>query len=39
MKNTGKWNDSEFALDVDAAYVQGPSPRSKTLLALIILFV
>lgn len=39
MKNTGQWNDSEFALDVDAAYVQGPSPRAKSLLILICLMV
>jgi len=39
MKNTGRWNDSEFALDVDAAFVQGPSPRSKTLFALIAIFI
>ncbi len=34
----GRWNDADFALDVDAAYIQGVTPRSKTLLFLIVLF-
>lgn len=32
------WSDADFAPEVDAASVQGPSPYSKTMLLLIILF-
>ncbi len=32
------WSDAEYALEVDAATVQGPSPYSKTMLLLILLF-
>jgi adhesin transport system membrane fusion protein len=37
-KKQGRWNDADFALDVDAAYIQGVTPRSKMLLFLIVLF-
>ncbi len=32
------WSDADYALEVDAATVQGPSPYSKTMLLLILLF-
>ncbi len=32
------WGDADYAADIDAAYVQGPSPYSLTMLMLILLF-
>ncbi|MCP3670186.1 MAG: HlyD family type I secretion periplasmic adaptor subunit [Gammaproteobacteria bacterium] len=32
------WSDADYALEVDAASVQGPSPYSKIMLILILLF-
>jgi len=32
------WSDADYATEVDAAAVQGPSPYSKTMLLLILLF-
>jgi adhesin transport system membrane fusion protein len=32
------WSDADYAQEVDAAYVQGPSPYSLTMLLLIVVF-
>lgn len=32
------WSDADYAADVDAAYVQGPTPYSLTMLILILIF-
>ncbi|MES9964974.1 MAG: HlyD family type I secretion periplasmic adaptor subunit [Candidatus Sedimenticola sp. 20ELBAFRAG] len=38
MVSKGSWSDADFAPDVDAAFVQGATPRSKLLLFLVLLF-
>jgi len=32
------WSDADFATDINAAFVQGPNPRSRLLLFFIVLF-
>ncbi len=38
MARNGRWNDVDFALDVDAARLQGPAPRARLLLFFVVLF-
>ncbi len=38
MASKGRWSDADFAPDVNAAAVQGSTPKSRLLLFFIILF-
>ena len=38
MAQTHDWQDVDFASDVTAAKLQGPSPKSRILLIFVLLF-